>query len=64
LLLSAGACCTVTDRSCRFDISCPQGAQRQTRRLLQLLSIEGTDRWTLDRYIDPAPQKKICGQRK
>jgi len=37
-----------------IDISCPHGAQQQTRRPL-LLSIDGTDRRTLDRFTDPAP---------
>jgi len=42
-----------------IDISCPRGAQQQTRRTPLLLSIDGTDGQTdgrtLDRYIDPAP---------
>jgi len=41
-----------------IDISCPQGAQHQTRRTPLLLSINGTDRQrdgrTPDRYIHPA----------
>jgi len=41
-----------------IDISCPQGAQQQTRRTPLLLSIDGTagrtDGLTLDRFIDPA----------
>jgi len=36
-----------------IDISCPRGAQQQTRRTPLLLSIDGTDGRTLDRYIDP-----------
>jgi len=37
------------------DISCPQGAQQQTRQWPLLLWIEGTDRQTdARRYIDPA----------
>ena len=38
-----------------IHISCPQGAQQQTRRTLLLLAIDGTDRradWSLDRFID------------
>jgi len=54
LLLAAGA------RRCRvlIDISCPWGAQQQTRRTPLLLLIGGTprrtDQRTLDRLIDPA----------
>jgi len=44
LLLSAGACCTAHRRP--IDIFCPQSAERQTRRPLLLLSIDGTDRLT------------------
>jgi len=40
------------------DISCPPGAQQQTRRTPQRLSNDGTDRRTdgrtWDRYVEPA----------
>jgi len=44
-----------------IDISCPHGAQQQTRRTPRLRSNDGTDRQTeygrtLDRFIDPAPR--------
>ena len=37
------------------EISCPRGAQQQTRRLPSLLSVGRTDGPTLERYIDPDP---------
>jgi len=38
-----------------FDISCPHGAQQQTRRTPRLRSNDGKkDGRTLDRFIDPA----------
>jgi len=42
-----------------IDISCPQGAQQQTRRPPLLLSIDGTDRRIPDRYTDPTPHTYI-----
>jgi len=43
-----------------INISCPRGAQQQTRRRPLLLSIGGTDKRadgrTLERYIDSAPR--------
>jgi len=41
-------------RQLSIDISCRHGAQQQTRWSPLLLSIDGTDRRTPDRYIDPA----------
>ena len=38
-----------------IDISCPQGAQQQTRCKQLLLLTDGTDERTLDRFTDPAP---------
>jgi len=46
LLLSAGACCTASllhGPQLLINISCPQGAQQQTRHKLLSLSIDGTD---------------------
>jgi len=37
------------------DICCQRGAQQQIRRTPLLLSIDGADRQTPDRFIDPAP---------
>jgi len=63
LLLNLAAAGTRCQRSqLSIDISCPLGAQQQTRRPPLLLSIDGTDRRmdgrtdrrTLDRFIDPA----------
>jgi len=44
-----------------IDISRPQSTRQQTRRLPLLLSIDGTDRQTLDRYIDPAQHNMWTG---
>jgi len=46
LLLSAGACSTAPAARSQLsiDISCPQGAQQQTRRPPLLLLIDGTGR--------------------
>jgi len=55
---SATPCCgtiTAGRPPLSIDISCPQSAQQQTRRPPLLLSIDGTDRRTPDRYLDPAP---------
>jgi len=41
LLLSVGTCCTAP--AAHPQISCPQGAQQQTRSTPLLLSIDGTD---------------------
>jgi len=54
LLLSAGVCCrSVVQQS--IDISCPRGAQQQTRHTPLLLLISGTDRrrdkWALERLL-------------
>jgi len=38
-----------------IDISCPRGAQQQTRHTLLLLSIEGADGRMLNRFVDCAP---------
>jgi len=38
-----------------IDISCPHGAQQQTRRQPLLPWIDGADRWTLDRFTDLVP---------
>ena len=46
LLLSAGTCLL------SIDMSCPHGAQQQTRRTPLLLSIDGTDRRTEGRTPD------------
>jgi len=37
-----------------INISCPHGTQQQTCRMLLLLSTDGTDGQTFDRFIDPA----------
>jgi len=55
LLLSAPAAGT-RRRQLTIDISCSQGAQQQTRRPSLLLSIDGTDRHRIGRYV-------LCGQR-
>jgi len=49
-----GACCmarAARHRQASIDITCPQGTQQQTRRTSLLLSIDGTDRRTLDRFM-------------
>jgi len=47
-----------------IDISCPKGAQQQTRQPPLLLWINGTDRGRmLDCYIDPAPHTRDVGVR-
>ena len=50
--------------STTIDISCPQGAQQQTRRPPLLLSIDGKDRRTDTGplHIDPASSILLCGQ--
>ena len=52
LLLSAPA--AGTQRQLSVDISCPQGAQQQTRRCC-CQTMGQTDGQTPDRYIDPVP---------
>jgi len=42
----AAAPLTISAVQQSIDISCPPGAQQQTRCTLVLLSIDGTDRWT------------------
>jgi len=64
---AAAPCCgavAAVPYALSIDISCPHGAQQQTRRTPLLLSIDGTDRRTdgrtLDCFINPAPI--LCGQ--
>jgi len=51
LLLSAGACCTALAArpQLSIDISCPHGAQQQTRAVAAVESINRADRQT-DKY--------------
>ena len=42
-----------------IDISCIQGTQQQTRQTPLLLLIDGTDRRTLDRFINPTLQTTL-----
>ena len=64
LLLSAGAWCTAPAAVYRYLLP---SAQQQTRRTSLLLSIDGTDRRTLDTYIDLSPHAMrtasitVCG---
>jgi len=53
--------------STTIDISCPQGAQQQTRQPPLLLSIDGKDRRTdghrtVTYRVDPASSILLCGQ--
>jgi len=46
-----------------LDISCPYGAQQQTRRTPPLRlndGMDGTDGRTLDRFVDSAPHSVIA----
>jgi len=59
VLLSSPAAATRRRlRQPSINISCPHGAQQQTRRTPLLLLIDETDRrtdrWTFDRFTDPA----------
>jgi len=49
-------CCLAAGRPpLSIDISCSHGAQQQTRCTQQLRSNDGTDRQTVDCFVDPAP---------
>jgi len=50
---AAAPCCTAPAEQQSISIFCPHGAQQQTRRTSVLLSIDGTDGRTPDRFIDP-----------
>jgi len=49
----AVVCCGV-GRPAAINVSCLPGPQQQTYHMLLQWSVDGTDRWTLYRYTDPA----------